>query len=77
MGEIILTVLLEVAVHARRLRFWIVGLGLLFLVGVASLRGVWDWPLATIVAVVLGVILVLGHYVDVVKPYRFKEPREK
>lgn len=77
MAEIILTVLGELAVYFKRLRYWVVGLGILFLVVVASLRGVWDWTLAIIVAFVLVIILVLGHFADVIKPYHRKEPWEK
>lgn len=74
MAEIILAVLGELAIYFKRLRYWVIGLGILFLVVVASLRGIWDWTLAAIVAAILGCILVLGHFADAIRPYHRKEP---
>lgn len=77
MGEIIFAVVGELAIYLKRLRYWVVGLALLFLIVVAGLRGTWDWTLFAIVGGILVVILVLGHFADQIKPYHRKEPWEK
>lgn len=77
MGEIIFAVVGELAIYLKRLRYWVVGLALLFLIVVAGLRGTWDWTLFAIVGGILVVILVLGHFADQIKPYDRKEPWEK